>query len=70
MPAVRNSLQPDQGYCTTNHNLIDAIGPALKQAAGRDCRALRIMAAAIGKNFSSRGKSSLVRMAVFEDFYL
>ncbi|TXC06457.1 hypothetical protein FocTR4_00010718, partial [Fusarium oxysporum f. sp. cubense] len=58
--------QPDQGYCTTNHNLIDVIGPVLEQAKGKDYRILHKMAEAIRMNFSSRGRLSLVRMAIFE----
>ncbi|SCO34510.1 uncharacterized protein FFMR_03514 [Fusarium fujikuroi] len=63
---VRNSLQANQAYRTTNHDLIDAIESVLAEAAGHECRKLRTMAAAIKKNFSSRNQSSLVKMAIFD----
>ncbi|KAG9503366.1 hypothetical protein J7337_006211 [Fusarium musae] len=63
---VRKSLEPDQGYYITNHDLITAIELVLGQANSEDCRKLRTMAAAIKKNFSSRSPSSLVKMAVFD----
>lgn len=63
---LRKSLEPDQGYCTTNHDLIAAIESVLSRARGRECRKIRTMAAAIMKNFSSRSPSSLVKMAVFD----
>ncbi|KAF5695571.1 hypothetical protein FMUND_15845 [Fusarium mundagurra] len=67
MPAVRNSLQPyDQAYCTTGHNLDTAIRPALWAADKKELEEVRTMAAAIRKNFSSRCRSNLVRMAVFD----
>jgi hypothetical protein len=49
----------------TNYNLIDAIGLALKQAVGRDCYILYIIAIAIKKNFLLKGKSSLIKIAIF-----
>ncbi|RKL24156.1 hypothetical protein BFJ72_g14359 [Fusarium proliferatum] len=62
---IRNSLQANQAYRTTNHDLIDAIESMLAKAAGHKCRKLHTMAAAIKKNFSSRNQSSLVKMAIF-----
>ncbi|KAG5805601.1 hypothetical protein H9Q74_014481, partial [Fusarium xylarioides] len=67
MPAMRNSLQPyDQAYCTTSHDLDTAIRPVLWAADKEDLEEIRMMAAAIRKNFSSRCRSNLVRMAVFD----
>jgi hypothetical protein len=67
MPAVRNSLQPyDHAYCMTGHNLDPAIRPALEAADKEELRIMHTMVAAIMKNFSSRGRSNLVRVAVFD----
>ncbi|KAG5800997.1 hypothetical protein H9Q74_014499, partial [Fusarium xylarioides] len=54
MPAMRNSLQTyDQAYCTTSHDLDTAIRPVLWAADKEDLEEIRMMAAAIRKNFSS-----------------
>lgn len=64
---LRNSLQPyDQAYCTTGHNLDAAIGPALRRANRDELKEIRTIVAAIKKNFSSRCRSNLIRMAIFD----
>jgi hypothetical protein len=62
---IRNSLQANQAYRTTNHNLINAIESALGQANSYKCRKLYIIATAIIKNFLLRNQSSLVKIAIF-----
>jgi hypothetical protein len=49
----------------TGHDLDPAIGPALEAADKEELHIMRMMVAAIMKNFSSRGRSNLVRVAVF-----
>ncbi|KAG5753294.1 hypothetical protein H9Q73_014408, partial [Fusarium xylarioides] len=67
MPAMRNSLQPyDQAYCTTSHDLDTAIGPVLWSDDNEELEEIRTIAAAIRKNISSRSRSFLVGMVVFE----
>jgi hypothetical protein len=66
MPAIYNSLQANQAYRITNHNLIDIIESVLAEAAGHKCHKLHIMAAAIKKNFSLRNQSSLIKIAIFD----
>ncbi|KAI3580455.1 hypothetical protein IWW34DRAFT_737342 [Fusarium oxysporum f. sp. albedinis] len=67
MPAIRNSLQPyNHAYCITSHDLDPAIGPALDTAGKEELKEIRTIVATIRKNFSSRCRSNLVKIAIFD----
>jgi hypothetical protein len=49
----------------TGHDLDLAIGPALEAADKEELHTMRTIVTTIIKNFSSRGRSNLIRVAVF-----